>query len=203
MKKKWKRRQKLRLRLRLRLKRAAKQDASPKCCATNFDALAKHLTHTHTHLDIDIEMCACVCITIKMPSTTWCTLLGRWEDGMSLGHCHKWRCDDVDAAVDWHKARRCAEFSSLLAARSSQLAACIYFRRPSNKLATLECCSAMNAHVYPQIMTECLQLAIGHFGIETAAQSTCLNSCGFANNHLAKQKAKTHKLSTRLLQRII
>lgn len=121
--------------------------------------IALRLTHTHTRAQT-------VCNTIKMPSIRRSGGGGRKAG--ELGHCHKWRWRFGDAVVDWHKAsvdddvdESCALLSNIFfppspppsLSMSLSLSLCVAVvasaisGRLSNKLATLKCCSEMNANV--------------------------------------------------------
>lgn len=163
------------LRLSLKIGRR-KQETRYKICmyksksyATNFDALAhtKYVcvlhsfascTHTNTHVH------STNCVQHNKDAKHKEERGGGRQAG-ELGHCHKWRWRFGDAVVDWHKAsvdddvdESCALLSnsfppspsaspSLSMSLSPSVAASAISGRLSNKLATLKCCSEMNANV--------------------------------------------------------
>lgn len=138
-----------------------------KSCATNFDALAhtkyvcvlhSFASYTHTHM----HSTDCVQHN-KDAKHKQRGREGEAGQAEELGHCHKWRWRFGDAVVDWHKAsvdddvdESCALLSNifcppLLLRLSLSLCASVIASaisgRLSNKLATLKCCSEMNASV--------------------------------------------------------
>lgn len=121
--------------------------------------IALRLTHTHTHTCTD-------CVQHNKDAKHKEERGGRKAG--ELGHCHKWRWRFGDAVVDWHKAsadddvdESCALLSNIFfppspppsLSMSLSLSLCVSVvasaisGRLSNKLATLKCCSEMNANV--------------------------------------------------------